>query len=218
MGTGTENMALDEALLEAVRTEKAPVLLVRTYQWAEPTLSLGVNQPIRDAEVLLRRYAERMEAIPVIVRRPTGGRAILHGEDVSYAFITNAPGLLRQNVRTAYCLLTKLVRETLQRLSISTRFGEVSNERDYARSPVCFETRTSADLLTEDGRKLLGSAQLRRFGGLLQHGSVFLAPYAVSARDFSQALFAEVAEVTGQPLEPFEAFTPIAAPVHALPR
>jgi lipoate-protein ligase A len=204
VGSGAENMALDEALLEAVRVEETPVLLVRTYAWIEPTLSLGVNQSMRDVDILLRRYAGRMGPSPVVVRRPTGGRAILHGEDVSYAFVTNASGLLKQDVRTSYCLLTKLVRGALERLGIPSRFGEPANERDYVRSPACFETRTSADLLTDDGRKLTGSAQLRRSGGLLQHGSVFLASAAVSARDFSQALFEEVVEVTSQPLEPFD--------------
>jgi lipoate-protein ligase A len=65
--------------------------------------------------------------------------------------------------------------------------------KDYLRSPVCFETHTPSDLLASDGQKLAGSAQLRRAGGVLQHGAAFLQPYQVQAKDFSQALFDTVA-------------------------
>lgn len=229
---GVYNMALDEALLEALRfpdsslldalraSDARPALVVRTYQWARSTLSLGVNQATRDIRRLLAAYgfvggaeaendlslasANAKGAMPDVVRRPTGGRAILHGEDVSFSFVTTDSARQREPLSDSYCFFTKFVRATLERLNIPLACGANAGTRDYLRSPVCFETQTPSDLLSANGDKLCGSAQLRRQGGILQHGAAFLKPYGIPSEAFTQTLFAVVAEHYGLTvLEPF---------------
>ncbi len=198
--SGAFNMALDEALLEYCRSLPAPVLVVRTYRWEVPTLSLGVNQPDKDVAALLRLYGDLDGGCPpALVRRPTGGRAILHGEDISFSFVTNDPTLLKQPLKDTYCVLTRHIRHTLEALGIAVQSCEEAGDRDYLRSPVCFETHTASDLVAENGQKLAGSAQLRRAGGLLQHGAAFLKPYGVSESAFASRLFHTVAQAYGLP-------------------
>jgi lipoate-protein ligase A len=107
--SGVFNMALDEALLEFVRRDLVPRLIVRTYGWEVPTLSLGVNQAVRDIQFLMDFYG-KPSPVQAVVRRPTGGRAILHGEDISYSFITNDPAVLKLNLNDSYCIYAGLVR------------------------------------------------------------------------------------------------------------
>ncbi len=205
--SGARNMAMDEALLECVRRLPEPVLLVRTYRWETPTLSLGVNQQVRDIRFLLDFYGKSTRAaspVEAVVRRPTGGRAILHGEDISYSFITNQSAVLRLNLKESYGIYAGIVRDTLQTLALSATFTNAAQDKDYLRSPVCFETHTASDLVGEDGKKLTGSAQLRRASGLLQHGAAFLEPYGVTGAAFNQALFETTENTFGQPLLPFE--------------
>src|SRR5690242_8014870 len=120
-------MALDEALLETIRIQPEPVVLVRTYLWAEPTLSLGVNQQARDVRYLLEHYGSQDLAI---VRRPTGGRAILHGEDISYAFVTNEATLLKQRLKDSYCVFAKIFQAAVARLSLPVQAVPAAGERD----------------------------------------------------------------------------------------
>lgn len=222
--SGALNMALDEALLELLRDASAcqqvfgangPVLVVRTYQWDQPTLSLGANQAVKDIATLQRLYAQGHQSIRHLVRRPTGGRAILHGEDISYAFITNDPAVLKLNLKDAYAIYAGLVQDTLAHLGLPVRFSGQTSGRDYLRSPVCFETHTPSDLLAADGRKLTGSAQLRRAGGLLQHGAAFLKPHHIEPERFSQALFDTVSQAYGCTAQPFP-LAMVAARQHAL--
>lgn len=185
--SGIENMALDEALLEWVRTVSDPVLVVRTYCWNVPTLSLGVNQKAQDITTLLRLYGKG-ESVKMVVKRPTGGRAILHGRDISYAFVTNVPDVLRKNLKDSYSIYADLVQKAFEQLRISTHLSHEAGSRDYLRSPVCFETHTPSDLLDQAGQKISGSAQLRRANGILQHGAAFLQAYDIQEADLFQAL------------------------------
>jgi len=216
--SGTENMALDEALLECLREQPEPTLIVRTYCWEEPTLSLGVNQQVRDIHFLLDFYgaqatgagsmalpSEKKSPVRAVVRRPTGGRAILHGEDISYSFITNDPLVLKHSLKDSYAIYAEMVRQALQELALAVQAADDAGNRDYLRSPVCFETHTPSDLLGGDGKKLTGSAQLRRHGGLLQHGAAFLAPYGITEDSFSRALFAAAERAFHQQAESFPA-------------
>lgn len=197
--SGAYNMALDEALLEYCRAQREPLLIVRTYGWDQPTLSLGVNQAERDVAALLKLYGDINGMRPALVRRPTGGRAILHGADTSFSFASNDPALLRSSLKASYAALTGHVRRALVSLGLSVTTAREAGDRDYLRSPVCFETHTASDLIAENGQKLAGSAQLRRSGGLLQHGAAFLAPYGIPEPALAEALFAAVAEAHRQP-------------------
>jgi lipoate---protein ligase len=186
--SGISQMALDEALLEMGQESdlKSPFLVVRTYQWNTRTLSLGVHQKDRDAQSAYLHYSAG-EALP-IVRRPTGGRAILHGEDVSFAFITNHPVLLRMTLDESYCFFTTWIRKALEQCDVPLQSSCSEDKRDYMRSPLCFETQTPSDLITPEGQKVAGSAQLRRQHGILQHGAAFIAPFDLPVHRLDKAL------------------------------
>ncbi len=155
-------MALDEAMLG-----QAPAL--RFYTWSPPALSLGRNQrPIPDHWPALA--AERGLDL---VRRPTGGRAVLHQADLTYALALPASWLAGRRAEI-YRELCAFLIEGLREFGVELAFGRVG--RGYIDHPSCFGTATDADLVLNDGRKLIGSAQVWRNGVVLQHGSIQLAP------------------------------------------
>ncbi len=197
--TGCFNMALDETLLDWLRLEEtAPTLIVRTYQWRVPTLSGGVHQSDEEVEELLERYSMEGTEILDRVRRPTGGRAILHGEDISFSFVTNVPDVLKMPLMDSYFFFTAFLKTALRDCGVAVSDSGELRRRAYMLSSVCFETKTPSDVVDARGRKIAGCAQLRRDGGILQHGAAFLDPYAVSAPDFSNALFRAVARYYGK--------------------
>jgi lipoate-protein ligase A len=159
-------MAVDEALLSAPHSGWT----LRFYGWHRPTVSLGYAQPFdRGVDVAL---AQRL-AIP-LVRRPTGGRAVLHAGELTYSIAAPADtGALAGGVSTSYRRIAAGLRAGLGLLG-----AEVEVERSGA-APVpahkgpCFSARTRYEL-SVGGRKLVGSAQRRRDGRLLQHGSILL--------------------------------------------
>ncbi len=198
--TGAFNMAVDEILLEHLRGLSQPALIVRTYEWCVPTLSYGVNQPEGEVFKLLERYGYGTGNLMDLVRRPTGGRAILHGEDLSFSFVTNMPELCRLPLKKSYAFLMAFVRTAFESLGVvldDSKNAE-SSERAYTLSPICFETKTPSDLLDAQGKKVAGCSQLRRDGGILQHGAAFILPYELQAEHLTQALFKAVASHYGE--------------------
>jgi lipoate-protein ligase A len=165
---GPANMALDEALLDAA--VRAPELaFFRTYEWAVPTLSLGYFQSLSGAE-----SDPRLRAV-AIVRRPTGGGAIWHHHDVTYALVlpTSHPSARRGG--TLYRDVHAAIARAFHSQGIPvTRRGESPPTGDPARPFLCFKDRDSEDLVLT-GSKVVGSAQRRRAGAVLQHGSLLLA-------------------------------------------
>lgn len=164
---GAWNMAVDEAILEAVgRNEALPTL--RLYAWHPPCLSLGYNQPANDVD------QERLSSLGwEVVRRPTGGRAILHTDELTYAVI--APSYeprLAGGVLESYQRLAQALLDALHRLGILAK----ADEKPYLppntdiKGPICFEVPSNYEI-TVDGKKIIGSAQARRREGVLQHGS-----------------------------------------------
>jgi lipoate-protein ligase A len=158
-------MARDEALLRAAGAGGALPTL-RLYAWDPPTLSLGFGQRVRDADV------ERLTAQGWgLVRRLTGGRAILHTDELTYSI--TLPGghpLAQGNVVESYRRISAALAAMARALGADTR-AEPAEDEQGAGSAVCFETPSHYEL-TVNGRKLVGSAQARRFGGLLQHGAI----------------------------------------------
>lgn len=162
---GPENMAVDEILLErAARTGEA---VFRVYSWAEPTLSFGRNQTaaaVYDASLARDRGVR-------VVRRLTGGRALLHHREVTYS--VTAPLASTASLRESYARINRLLVYGLRRLGVAV---EVAAPRDRAMAPSaspCFE-RPAAGELVVNGRKLVGSAQWRDGIAMLQHGSILI--------------------------------------------
>ncbi|MAS34598.1 MAG: hypothetical protein CL610_11355 [Anaerolineaceae bacterium] len=158
---GTRNMAIDEALL--MTNPVQPVL--RLYRWMPFCLSLGYGQRSREAD--RQRLADRGWDL---VRRPTGGRAILHGDELTYSLVLPADhplaagGVLPSYQRISEALVRSL-REMVTELDASQQ------DNNTASGPVCFDVPSHYEL-TVQGRKLVGSAQVRRKSGILQHGTI----------------------------------------------
>jgi lipoate-protein ligase A len=164
--SGAWNMAVDDALLDAVRRGDAPPTL-RLYDWQPPTLSLGLAQPLHDVD-LDALHAQGWG----IVRRPTGGRAILHIDELTYS--VSGPSdepRLTGGVLESYKRISAALMRALQLLGLRVQ-QQPSNALPGADAgPVCFEVPSDYEI-TLGGKKLIGSAQARRKGGMLQHGSL----------------------------------------------
>jgi len=163
-------MARDEALLQLVGAgDSLPTL--RLYQWSEPTISLGYFQPYADCAKLDPPLRE----LPV-VRRATGGGAILHDLELTYSLtLPLAHPLVGNNPRGLYELAHAAVIATLAELGVAVARSGFCDDSGAARGPFfCFARRHEADLLLGD-QKITGSAQRRTKHAILQHGSIVLA-------------------------------------------
>jgi len=165
---GAWNMALDEALLEGLSAEHAlPVL--RLYAWNPPCFSLGVAQPAADVN-LQALHALGWE----LVRRPTGGRAILHADELTYSVIApHTEPRLAGSVLESYQRLSLALLKALHLLAVPARSEAepLLPASSAPKGPVCFEVPSNYEI-TVNGKKLIGSAQARRKEGILQHGSL----------------------------------------------
>jgi lipoate-protein ligase A len=173
---GEVNMRRDIALLDACARGAIPGA-VRLYGFAPACLSLGRMQPVSDVDL---EACER-DGIDV-VRRPSGGRAVLHDQEVTYAVVCRSSDPIfggrvlescaRIHVAIASGLQTLGVRTTPRSTPADLR----RHARDSAAVADCFARPAAHELLDDHGRKLVGSAQARRGRALLQHGSVLLEP------------------------------------------
>lgn len=162
---GAFNMATDEVLLaETVTGSSLPVL--RLYDWSPACISLGYAQKAGDID-LERLQANGWE----MVRRITGGRAILHVDEITYSVLAplNEPRV-SGTVLESYQRLAGALMKAIRDLGIPVEMVEEIDKQHFTNGPVCFET-PSAYELTVEGKKLVGSAQARRKGGFLQHGA-----------------------------------------------
>ncbi|MBN2025880.1 MAG: lipoate--protein ligase family protein [Actinobacteria bacterium] len=169
--SGASNMALDQALLEAASGDKLPVTL-RFYRWDPPALSIGRFQPLSDVDL----DACASEGIEV-VRRPTGGKSILHLDDFTYSIVIPRGLPLPENVITAYRLISGGILRALRHLGLTAVLQSRASEDYRAAGGACFAAATQADL-EYNGKKLCGSAQVRRGGATLQHGSIMIEDHS----------------------------------------
>src|SRR2546423_12507810 len=169
--SGAWNMAVDEVLLDGVASGEAPPT-IRFYEWAPPCLSLGYFQPFDVVDV------DGCRALGVeVVRRPTGGRAILHDRELTYSVALSASVLGQDGgVLPSYYRLSLALQDGLRRLGVAATLAPESASSSAAHGPVCFDRPSAHEILLR-GRKLVGSAQMRRGGGLLQHGSIPIEPH-----------------------------------------
>jgi lipoyl(octanoyl) transferase len=173
---GVDNMAIDETLLERARGEGEVV--VRVYTWSEPTLSFGRHQTAvgaYDGD----RARERGVAV---VRRLTGGRAVLHHREVTYS--VTAPAAFGAGLRESYDRINRLLLGALAHLGVEAELAPARGRMPPPAAAPCFELPAPGEVVVR-GRKLVGSAQYRDDGALLQHGSILI--------DDDQSLVAELA-------------------------
>ena len=165
--TGNIQMAIDRWLLHQHILGQIPPTL-RFYTWSNPTISLGYHQC---------QYPEHWQSLvwherPVdLVKRPTGGRGVLHQGDLTYAFIGSGFTGKRAEVYQQIC---QFLIDGWRSIGVELQYGKAGT--GYIHNPNCFGTATSADLVCADGYKLIGSAQLIKSGAILQHGSMRLNP------------------------------------------
>ncbi len=145
-------MAIDTWLFEQYCEGSQPPIL-RFYTWEPAAISLGYHQSRYPAEWQDLRWQGRLLDI---VRRPSGGRAVLHQGDLTYAVITSGMG----NRMQAYRSICEFLIQGWRSLNVSLDYGQPG--RGYIHNPNCFGTATAADLVTPGGTKLIGSAQQRR--------------------------------------------------------
>lgn len=162
--SGGANMARDHALAQACAPGTGTL---RFYQWDRPTLSFGRNEPVTVGyRALLRRQQEMG-----VVRRPTGGRAVIHDRELTYAMVfpSRALGSLHQ----AYATINEGLVSGLRRLGVDAQSANGDAPPGPNEGP-CFLAPVAGEVVV-GARKLVGSAQARIGGAVLQHGSVLLA-------------------------------------------
>ena len=166
--SGVVNMTRDAELLARHDPEAAPVL--RLYRWSPPAVSLGYNQQPEDFD------AERIAALGFdLVRRPTGGRAILHAQELTYAVIGASPSpLFGDSLHSTYQRINQALLAFLDGLGLAAEVS-AGESRSQATGPVCFQSAGQHEVKV-GGRKLIGSAQRRAGGVFLQHGSILTGP------------------------------------------
>ncbi len=185
---GAWNMAVDEAILkEITRREALPTL--RLYAWEPACLSLGYAQPSSDVDF------DRLNARGWhVVRRPTGGRAILHTDEITYAVIApHSEPRMAGGVLESYQVISSALLRALNNLGLpaqSTSHPQAQSGYDPC-DPICFEVPSNFEI-TVHGKKLIGSAQARKKEGVIQHGTLPL--YGDLARISQVLVFQDEAE------------------------
>jgi lipoate-protein ligase A len=178
---GAEQMALDAGLMDRARMTGEAVL--RVYSWTRPTLSFGRHESVRG-----RFHPEALEREGVgAVRRPTGGRVLMHDREVTYS--VTAPAAEQERLRESYRRINAILRHALALLGVRVEEAPAAAARRPGGA-ACFAEPSEGELVV-GGRKLVGSAQLREHGALLQHGSILI--------DDDQP---RIADLASQPLVP----------------
>ena len=165
---GTEQMALDELLLDKSFDPASFSMACRFYSWEGSWLSIGRNQeniPI-SWENLLKK--EKIK----IVRRPSGGEAVLHSGGITYGLIWKNPP---REKKQAYFQASNWIIKSFTELGLPLKFGQ-QKVNSFSLSGNCFSSKTTADLVDNYGNKIVGNAQRWKKGNVLQHGEILLNP------------------------------------------
>ncbi|MBI5234722.1 MAG: lipoate--protein ligase family protein [Deltaproteobacteria bacterium] len=158
------NMAIDEAMLKAADSGLAGTPTLRLYEWREAAVSIGYLQDIAFFSNV---------GLPV-VRRITGGRAVLHGTDLTYSFVLDSHHpLFSQGILGVYKAISRSIVGALRALGVDADFARPCAASDE-RSEACFHTPSRQEVLV-NGKKIAGSAQRRLKNALLLHGSIMLS-------------------------------------------
>jgi lipoate-protein ligase A len=193
---GPENMAMDDALLhDASSTGRS---FLRLYRWSPPCLSFGRNEPA------LARYdrGEIERRGWDVVRRPTGGRAVWHEDEVTYAVA--APILAFGSLRASYCVIHERLAAALGTLGLAAQLAPDVGRPMGLGAGACFASPVGGEV-TVHGRKVVGSAQVRLGSAFLQHGSILLAGSqegigAVSRQTSAISSATSLSEALGRPV------------------
>ena len=180
--SGFVNMAVDVCSMNLVRSGFAGAVF-RTYQWAPHCISIGrFQKPHREADV-----KRLLEDGYHIVRRPTGGRAVWHGNELTYSIVAAEDhplvrGSIVESLEKVAGILTEGLRNSGIPAVLNSRSRELSSSgREF--NP-CFTSHGRSEIMTTDGRKLVGSAQARSHGVFIEHGSIIFTNQQTKAVDY----------------------------------
>jgi len=163
---GPENMSMDEMLLRFVMERSNLSFAIRIYTWEGNWLSIGKNQKeIPNKWIDLHKLGKIK-----LVKRPSGGGAVLHNKGLTYSLAWSDPPRKRQQ---AYLQASKWLQQAFRKVNIELDFG---NDLTTSIEENCFNSATCADLIDKSGNKRVGSAQLWRHGHLMQHGEILMNP------------------------------------------
>jgi lipoate-protein ligase A len=157
--SGTENMQIDLDLLN----QKLPVL--RLYQWQPDCLSIGRFQDLSEINL---QYCQKNNID--IIRRPTGGKTVLHGTDLTYSFIIDAD-LMPKSIIASYEIIANALILGLKNLGLAAQINPGKSKNP--KNPICFAESSYNEIMI-NGKKIIGSAQKRLKNKILQHGSILL--------------------------------------------
>ncbi|OEH85638.1 hypothetical protein BHU72_02240 [Desulfuribacillus stibiiarsenatis] len=173
---GSMNMAIDEAIHTLYTSVNRPTL--RFYQWARPTISIGYFQFLEreiDGQALKERNMD-------IIRRQTGGRTVLHSNEITYSIvIPEQHAKLPPGTNDSYRKISQCLQVGFRYLQIETSWKS-NVEKMHHQTSACFDTPAKYELLI-DGKKIVGSAQKREAGVILQHGSIPIKNHAYDLFD-----------------------------------
>lgn len=180
---GFHNMAIDEVLAtKSVPNDKRSVL--RVYRWQPYAISLGYNQNPNDLD-LEKCKRDKID----VVRRPTGGRAILHAEEITYSiFIPKCSDFYSSDILTTYNLINKGILKGLQLIGVKAELVERPTEEGekssaYKHKIPCFSKSAKFEIACQN-KKLVGSAQRRYENSILQHGSILVGNFHLHLADY----------------------------------
>ncbi len=172
---GETNMAMDSEMLSQVEDSRSPLTVLRFYTWIQPTISLGRNQNLERAVDVEFCQSQGLG----VVHRPTGGRAVLHSDELTYAIASNDPSEFDGgSIYGTYRRISEALALGYRRLGVDSVLSPDTVRRnggkpaeDTSFDDPCFVSPSRYELMV-DGRKIVGSAQRRLRRGFLQHGSM----------------------------------------------
>jgi lipoate-protein ligase A len=169
--SGSWNMAVDHALLESAN--ESGLITLRVYAWSAATVSLGYFQRYQDREV------HAASADCSLVRRSTGGGAIVHDREMTYSLSVPSSNRWSKSNEQIYFLVHEIIVQLLAEQGVKAELFDGPKATDGAESFLCFQRRTKGDVVLK-GYKVCGSAQRRKKNALIQHGSLLLqmSPHA----------------------------------------
>ncbi len=164
--TGSEQMLIDLMLLDKSIKDQSISMIIRFYTWKGDWLSIGKNQ--KNIPQTWQKIADTKRM--GIVRRPSGGNAVLHSGGLTYCLIWDSPP---KNKKESYRITSRWLTNGFAELGIKLQAG---SQTTYNQLHNCFAVSTAADLINEYGNKQIGSAQYWKEGNLLQHGEIIIEP------------------------------------------
>lgn len=172
------NMALDEAISTQVKNGESGITL-RFYGWRKPSVTLGIFQNLKEIDLQYCRINDIQ-----LLRRPTGGRGILHGDELTYSFSAPAKEFFSGGLFHTYEQLGAIFKSALKSTGIDVQMDMKRRSRAMVHTPLCFRS-TSYGELTFHGKKIIGSAQKRWKEGFLQQGVIpFSVDYQIIKKVF----------------------------------